>query len=197
MSRLTNLLVTMSIFVLLTRESSAQEKPRIFLIQRNSQFYNSATGASTSDWRHEFMVEGENTFRKAGFFGQHLRKYVQSDSVAVGYINQYATRQAFKLATSVSTVVLVSIFGISNVAQKNTPENPNPPTLNTGLLYVAGATFIANLILRIVPPRCIFKAVDSYNQSIGKKDTGFAGVDLGFQNAGPARQVTFGIKFNL
>ncbi|HEV9035733.1 MAG TPA: hypothetical protein VGQ51_03910 [Puia sp.] len=91
-----------------------------------------STGGSTSDWSHSFIVECENKQRKAGFFGQHLRKYIQSDTAAVRYLNQYAAKQSFKLATSVSTVVLFSIFGISNLAQKNTPENPDPPTVNMG-----------------------------------------------------------------
>jgi hypothetical protein len=195
MPPLTKLFLSAVTFLLLTNASPAQ--PHITLRQKNYEYYNAGTGSSTFDWSHEFLVEGENTPRKAGFFGQHLRKYIQTDSVAVGYINQYATRQAFKLFTSTSTVVLISIFGFSNLAQKNTPENPNPPTVNTGLLYVAGGTFIVNLILRIVPPRCIFKAVDSYNQSIGKGDSGFAGFNLGVQNAGPSRQLALGIKFNL
>ncbi|MDP4246449.1 MAG: hypothetical protein Q8932_11440 [Bacteroidota bacterium] len=83
------------------------------------------------------------------------------------------------------------------MAQKNTPDHPDPPTVNTGLLYVAGGTFIINLILRLVPPRSIYKAVDSYNQSIGKRDSGFAGFDLGIQDAGPARQIAFGVKYRL
>jgi hypothetical protein len=195
MTPLNKLFLTVAVAAMLSKRSSAQQ--HITLIQKNYVFYNAGTGASTSDWAHYFLVEGEDRIRKAGFFGQHLRKYIQSDSVAVGYMNQYATRQTFKLITSVSTVVLVSIFGISNVAQKNTPENPNPPTVNTGLLYVAGGTLIINLILRVVPPRSIHKAVDSYNNSIGKKDTGFAGFDLGIQNAGPSRQLALGIKFDL
>jgi hypothetical protein len=181
--------------LMLTLECSAQR--HITLIQKNYEYYNMGTGGSTFDWSHSFLVEGEITPRKAGYFGQHLRKFIQSDSVAVGYLNQYTSRQTFKLITSVSTVVLVSIFGISNVAQKNTPENPDPPTVNKGLLYFAAGTFIINVILRAVPPRSIFKAVDSYNKSIGKKDTGFAGFDLGIQDAGPSRQFAFGIKFNL
>lgn len=179
---------------MLTLECSAQK--HITLIQKNYAYYNTGTGGSTFDWSHSFLVEGEIMSRKAGYFGQHLRKFIESDPVAVGYLNQYTSRQTFKLITAASTVVLVSIFGISNVAQKNTPENPDPPTVNTGLLYIAAGTFIVNVILRAVPPRSIFKAVDSYNQSIGKKDTGFAGLDLGIQNAGPSRQPALGIKFN-
>jgi hypothetical protein len=33
--------------------------------------------------------------------------------------------------------------------------------------------------------------------SIGKKDSGFAGLDLRIQNAGPSGQLAMGIKFNL
>jgi hypothetical protein len=179
--------------LMLTLESSAQH---ITLIQKNYVYYNTGNGSSTSDWSHSFLVEGETISRKAGYFGQHLRKFIQSDSVAVGYLNQYSSRQTIKLITSVSTVVLVSIFGISNVAQKNTPENPNPPTVNSGVLYVGLGTFFINVILRLVPPRSIFKAVDSYNQTIGKRDTGFAGFNLRIENSGPSRQFAIGIKFN-
>jgi hypothetical protein len=195
MTPLTKLFFTVAVAAMLSKRSSAQQ--HITLIQKNYEYYNAGTGGSTFDWSHSFQVDGEDRIRKAGYFGQHLRKYIQSDSVAVGYMNQYATKQTFKLITSVSTVVLVSIFGISNVAQKNTPENPNPPTVNTGLLYVAGGTLIINLVLRLVPPGSIFKAVDSYNKSIGKKDTGFAGLDLRIQNAGPSRQLALGIKLDL
>jgi len=114
----------------------------------------------------------------------------------VRYLNQYAAKQSFKLATSVSTVVLFSIFGISNLAQKNTPENPDPPTVNIGCLYASIGTLFLNLIIRLTPPKSIYKAVSSYNRSIGKEDTGFAGFDLGVQNAGPCRQIAMVVKFN-
>jgi hypothetical protein len=195
MTPLTKLFLTAAAPVLLSFECSGQ--PQITLIQKNYSYYNMGTGGSTFDWSHFFVVEGEKTSRKAGFFGQHLRKYVQSDSVAVGYMNQYATKQTFKLITSVSTVVCFSIFGISNLVQKNTPQNPDPPTVNMGLLYVSIGTLFINFIIRVTPPRSIYKAVDSYNQSVGKKDSGFAGLDLRIQNAGPSRQLAMGIKFNL
>ena len=192
---LTKLFVTSCVALLLASRSSAQ-LPHITLIQKNIEYYDMQTGATTGDWKHEFLVEGEEKPRKAGYFGQHLRKFIQSDSNAVRYLNRYTTQQTLKLITSVTTVVVLSIYGISNVAQKNTPENPNPPDVNTGLLYVGGATFVFNLVLRLIPPRSIFKAVNSYNESIGKGDTGFAGFDLETQNVGPSRQLAVGMKFN-
>ena len=196
MTPLTKLLVTGCIAFLLADGSSAQQLPHITLIQKNIEYYDMSTGGSTGDWTHDFLVEGEDIPRKAGYFGQRLRIFIQSDSNAVRYLNRYATQQTLKLVSAVTAVVFLSIYGISNVAQKNTPENPNPPDVNTGCLYVGMAMFVFNVVIRFIPPRSIFKAVDSYNRSIGKGDTGFAGFDLGTQNVGPSRQLTLGMKFN-
>src|SRR5690242_17056944 len=119
---------------------------KITLVQKNYVYQNMSTGSSTSDWSHSFIIDGESTVRKAGYFGQHLKKFVQSDSNAVMYMNSYATRQTFKLITSVSTVVLFSTFAISNLSKESvSQEHLDEPDKNRGLLYVAAGTFAANL----------------------------------------------------
>lgn len=143
---------------------------RIVLVQKNYSYTTFPTTSTTSDWAHFFILEGETEPQKAGYFGQHLRKFIQADTQAVKYLNSYAARQGVKLATTISTVVLFSAFAISNLsAERVAPENFDKPDKNRGLLYASFGTLAVNLILRLVPPRSIHKAVESYNQTLTPK----------------------------
>ena len=156
-----------------------------------------STGSSTSDWAHYFLLEGETTPRKAGYFGQHLKKFVQSDPDAVNYLNSYATRQTFKLTTTISTVVLFSAFAISNLSAESVAvENLDKPDKNRGMLYASFGTLAVNLALRLFPPKSIRKAVDSYNRK-ATSGVGFNGFDLKMEKIAGARSIGLGIKFGL
>lgn len=195
MNNLTRLLTVVLSILLSIRFCAAQ---KIILVQKNYIYQNIGTGSSTSDWSHWFLIEGESTPRKAGYFGQHLRKVVESDSNAVMYMNSYASRQTFKLVTSISTIALFSAFAISNLGKESVqPENFDKPDKNRGLLYVAGATFAANLMLRLIHPKSIQKAVDSYNGQVEQKSTGFSGFRFEVQDVQGARIVNAGIQFTL
>lgn len=106
--------INVFVFIISVHYCKAQ---KITSIPKNHVYYNMSTGSSTSDRSYTFIVEGELIPRKAGYFGQHLINYVRTDSQAVKYLNSYSTRQAFKLATSISTVVLFSTFAISNLSK--------------------------------------------------------------------------------
>jgi len=171
---------------------------KITLVQKNYVYENIGTGSSTSDWAHYFLIEGESTPRKAGYFGQHLKKYIQSDPDAVKYLNSYATRQTFKLTTTISTVVLFSTFAISNLSAESVAvENLDKPEKNRGLLYASFGTLAANLALRIFPPKSIRKAVDSYNKTKDKNTLGFNGFNFTIENISETKIVTIGVKLGL
>lgn len=190
------LLCTAFVFFVFTHPCTAQ---KITLVPKDYIYHNMGTGSTTGDRAYFFLVEGESTPRKAGYFGQHLKKYVQADSAAASYIDSYAARQTFKLATSVSTVALVSVFAISNLADKSVSPDPEKETIgkNRGLLFVAGGTFVANLILRMVHPKSIHKAAESYNQNMDKKGIGFSGLNFNVETFPGARTVCVGVKFSL
>jgi hypothetical protein len=195
MNNLTRLLTVVFSLLFSVQFCAAQ---KIILVQKNYIYQNIGTGSSTSDWSHWFLMEGESTPRKAGYFGQHLRKVVASDSIAVMYMNSYASRQTFKLVTSLSTVALFSAFAISNLSKESVqPENFDKPDKNRGLLYVAGATFAANLMLRLIHPKSIQKAVDSYNGQAEQKGTSFSGFRFEVENVQGVRIVNAGIQFTL
>jgi hypothetical protein len=193
MNILKALLVTISC---ITMSSSFCAAQKITLIQKTYVYHNMGTGGSTSDWSHHFKVEGESVTRKAGYFGQHLKKYVQSDSNAVKYINSYATRQTFKLVTSVSTVVLFSTFAITNLASK-TVESENVGGLgkNKGCLYASIGTLAVNVVLRAVKPKSIKKAVDSYNLKVEQKGLGFKKMTLDTKTIAGRNTVAVGMAF--
>lgn len=179
MKTLARLLQVVVIFFASIHFCSAQ---RITLVQKNYVYHNFSTGSSTSDWAHYFLVEGEREPRKAGYFGQHLKKYVQSDSIALMYVNSYARRQTFKLITATSTVVFFSIFGISNLSKESvSTEHMDEPDKNRGFLYASCGTLATNLILRLVVPKSIHKAVDSYNHNKEGKGVSLNRLQFGVQ----------------
>jgi hypothetical protein len=195
MKTLARLLNVIFIFLVSIHFCNAQ---KIILGQKNYVYHNIGTGSSSSDWSHSFLVEGETEPRKAGYFGQHLKRYVQSDSIAVRYVNSYARHQTFKLLTATSTVVLFSVFGISNLSKESvSPEHMDEPDKNRGCLYVAAGTFVTNLILRIVVPKSIQKAVDSYNQSVERNGVSFNSLNFEVQTISGTRMAGVGLKLNL
>ena len=189
--------VSIAIFITIicTRPANSQ---KIFLVQKNYVYHNMGTGSTTSDWSHYFLIEGEKTFRKAGYFGQHLKKFAQSDSQAVKYINSYATRQVFRLTTTVSTVVLFSAFAISNLSKERVSQNNlDAPDKNKELLYASIGTLAVNILLRAIPPKSIRKAVNSYNNSIKKKTTGFNSIFINPQQILNKQNFAIGLRFSI
>ena len=77
--------VCMTLLALLMSARPANSQ-RIVLIQKNYAYHNIGTGSTTGDWAHYFLIEGETTPHKAGFFGQHLKKFVQSERKISSYI---------------------------------------------------------------------------------------------------------------
>jgi len=186
--------MTLLALVMSARPANSQ---RIVLIQKNYAYHNIGTGLTTGDWVHYFLIEGETTPHKAGYFVQHLKKFVQSDTQAVKYINSYATRQTLKLITTVSTVVLFSAFAISNLSKESvSQQNLDSPDKNKGLLYASIGTFAINVLLRTVPPRSIRKAVDSYNNSLDKKTISFNGFFIKPQRILNRRTLAVGLRFD-
>jgi len=112
-------------------------------------------------------------------------------------MNSYAARQVLKLGTAVSTVVLFSVFGISNLSKESaSTEHVHNADKNRGLLYIVAGTFATNLILRIVHPKSIQKAVDSYNENIAGKNVSFNSLNFSVQAIPGARFIKVGLKFN-
>jgi len=170
---------------------------KITLIPKNHVYHNISTGSSTSDRSYTFLVEGETTPRKVGYFGKHLKNYVRADPDAVKYLNSYSTRQAFKLGTSISTVVLFSTFAISNLSKESvSQENLDKPEKNRGLLYASFGSLAVNLVLRIIQPKSIQKAVDSFNQKNEKKEVSLNTFYLNVQNISGVKVPHIGIKMN-
>jgi hypothetical protein len=170
---------------------------KITLIPKNHVFYNISTGSSTSDRSYTFIVEGDSNPRKAGYFGQHLKNYVRNDSQAVKYLRSYSTHQAFKLATSVSTVILFSTFAISNLSKESvSQENLDKPSKNRGFLYASIGTLASNLIFRIIQPKSIQRAVNSYNQKNEKKEMSFNSFYFNLQNISDAKALSAGLKID-
>ena len=171
---------------------------KIQLIQKDHTYYNAGSGGTTFDWSHSFVLEGESEPRKAGFFGQHLKRYVMSDPIAVKHINSYATHQTFKLLTTTSTIALFSAFGISNLGKESVSrENLDAPLKNPGLLYAAAGAGIANFILRVVRPKSIFKAVASYNQKGNATGISFKSINLPTQSTAGASTLNLVLQFRL
>ncbi len=186
------LLITLFVFVLSSYFCKAQ---KITLIPKNHIYYNMSTGSSTSDRSYTFVVDNEGISKKVGYFGQNLRKYVKDDSVAVKYLNAYSGHQTFKLITSISTVGFFVAFAIPNLSKESvSSENVNAPMKAKGALYAAGASFAANLILRLIHPKSIQKAVDSYNQKVENKEISFNNLHLDIQPLGKANHINMGLK---
>ena len=187
-------LLTLLVFTCYLHLGHAQ---RITLIPKNHVYYNMSTGSSTSDRSYTFLVEGETTPRKVGYFGQHLKNYVKADPDAVKYLRSYSTRQAFKLGTSISTVVLFSTFAISNLSKESvSQENLDKPEKNRGFLYASFGSLAVNLMLRIIQPKSIGKAVDSFNQKNERKEISLNTFYFHMQNISGVNVPHIGIKID-
>ena len=182
-----------TLFVLSCLFSKAQ---KITLIPKNHIYYNMSTGSSSSDRSYTFVVDEKGISEKAGYFGQNLRRHMKDDSIALKYLNAYSGHQALKLATSISTVGFFVAFAIPNLSKESvSSENVDKPMKAKGALYAAGASFAANLILRIIHPKSIQKAVDSYNRKLENKDISFNNFYWDIQTIGKANHVNMGLKF--
>lgn len=63
-----------------------------------------------------------------------------------------------------------------------------------GALYAAGASFAANLMLRLIHPKSIQKAVDAYNQKVHNKEISFNNLYLNIQRISKANHINMGLK---
>src|SRR5690606_23817386 len=104
--------------------------------------------------------------------------------------------QTLKLVTAISTVGFFTAFAIPNLSKESvSSENADKPMKAKGALYAAGVSFATNLILRIIHPKSIQRAVDSYNQKLENKEISFNNLHLDIQPMGKANHINMGLKF--
>ena len=166
---------------------------KIQLVSKQYETRYPITGGSSSEWVHDFIVEGQWQQLSIGYFGQHLKKYLKSDSNAVKYMNTYATRQAFKLTTSVSTLAFLSAYIITNVA--NNSKESGKLDRNPGLLYAGLGSLAINLVFRLAPPASLQKAVDSYNDKVDKSEVSLSDIHLNLENVAGNKVIGLSASF--
>jgi hypothetical protein len=127
-------------------------------------------------------VDGESGQRKAGYFGQHLRPYLEKDSLALKYLNGYKSHQTFKLITSITTIVSFSAFAISNLSKESvSQENLDAPDKGKGMLIVAIGSAVTNIIIRAVGTKSLDKAVETHNRPLSSLNFKLRNIGLDFK----------------
>ncbi len=153
--------------------------------------------ASTYKYRG-FLVEGEYEPRRIGFFGQHLKEYVRSDSNALGYMRSFATFKAIKLGTTAAGLTLFCLYVARNTNKEALVPANGDKDFGKAFLPPLYITAILGTIFWVIPPVNIEKAVDSYNLNIDNKSSfRFKGIDLNMESGPVKPYPSLGIRFGI